>query len=362
MAMPADLDPQVMWRAVVARDPRAEGRFVYAVVSTGVYCRPTCASRRPLRDRVRFFASPDDAERAGFRPCERCRPRDPSPRRDVVAAVEKACRVIASSDGCPRAGDLARAVGVSPSALGRAFRRVLGITAKEYAHAYRLGRLQALLRGAPTVTAAIYDAGFGSGSRVYERSVQLLGMTPAAYRAGAPGVRIRVALSPCPLGWIGVASSDKGICAIDLGDSKREVLDRLRARFPRAVLEPQDEALREHVRRVVRFIREPRDSLALPLDVRGTAFQRRVWRALQDVPVGATTTYGRLARKLGIPRGSRAVAQACGANPLAIAIPCHRVVREDGGLGGYRWGVEKKARLLAAERRAAVPRGKMRSG
>lgn len=343
-------DDDARWRAVLARDGRADGRFVYAVRTTGIYCRPTCPSRRPDRRHVALLPSREEAERAGFRPCKRCRP-DAAVAGDAgAAAVRRACALIDGAEEPPALADLAQAVGMSRFHFHRVFKRVVGLTPGEYAAARRVERLRRELEDGAPVTAAIYDAGFGSSSRVYETAAGTLGMTPAAFRAGAPGRRIRFALARTWLGCLLVAATERGICTIELGDAPEALRERLAARFPRARLEEGGPELDAWVERVAALVAEPGRGADLPLDVRGTAFQHRVWRALQDIPPGATRSYAELARSLDAPRAARAVARACASNPVAVAIPCHRVVRDDGGLGGYRWGLERKRALLERER------------
>ena len=344
-------DPR--WTAVVARDHRADGTFYYSVDTTGVYCRPSCASRQANPKHVRFHSTTADAERAGFRPCRRCRPDQPPLERLHAAKVANICRVIEASDETPSLADLAQRAGLSPYHFHRVFKAVTGVTPKAYAAAHRTERVRnELEKGSKTVTQAIYDAGFNSGGRFYETSNQLLGMTPTDYRAGGADTEIHFAVGECSLGSILVAQSAKGVCAIMLGDDPDSLVRDLQDRFPRATLVGGDAAFDDIVSKVVGFVERPALGLDLPLDVRGTAFQQRVWLALREIPVGSTASYTEIAARIGAPKGARAVAQACGANPLAVAIPCHRVVRTDGSLSGYRWGVERKRKLLKRERAA----------
>jgi AraC family transcriptional regulator of adaptative response/methylated-DNA-[protein]-cysteine methyltransferase len=340
-------DPR--WAAVVARDPKADGRFFYSVKSTGVYCRPSCAARTPRPENVAFHASAEAAQRAGFRPCKRCRPDQPPRAQRDAATVEALCRFIDAADELPTLAQLAQHAGLSPYHLHRRFKAVTGLTPKAYAAERRADRVRRELARSDTVTGAIYDAGFNSSGRFYAQADRMLGMTPARYRAGGAEAEIRFAVGECSLGSILVAGSDRGVCAILLGDDPDALVRDLQDRFPQARLIGGDAAFEQWVARVVGFVEAPGLGLDLPLDVRGTAFQQRVWRALQEIPPGSTASYSEIALRIGAPKSVRAVAQACGANPLAVAIPCHRVVRQDGGLSGYRWGVARKRALLARE-------------
>lgn len=338
------------WRSVASRDRAADGTFVYAVSTTGVYCRPSCPARTAKPSNVRFFDSPAQAEAAGFRACLRCRPAGESQTEASAALAAQVCRLIEESDTVPKLADLAKAVGLSPHHLHRTFKAATGLTPREWAAASRARRVRSELRdGSNSVTGAIYGAGFGSSSRFYEKADAVLGMTPSAYRQGGEDTDIRFAVAQCSLGAILVAQSARGVCAISLGDDPDELVVELQAQFPNANLIGADAAFERLVAQVVGFVEAPQVGLDLPLDIRGTAFQRRVWQALMQVPVGSTVTYSDVARQIGQPTAVRAVAQACGANRLAVAIPCHRVVRVGGGLSGYRWGVDRKRRLLDAE-------------
>ena len=343
-----ELDPR--WAAVVARDRRADGTFYYSVETTGVYCRPSCPSRRASPKNVRFHQTTADAERAGFRPCRRCKPDQPPLEQVHAATIARICRVIETAEEPPRLAALAERAGLSPYHFHRVFKAVTGVTPRAYAAAQRTVRVRRELetRG-KSVTEAIYDAGFSSGGRFYATSDQLLGMTPTDYRAGGADLVIRFAVGECSLGSILVAQSAKGVCAILLGDDPEGLVRDLQDRFPRATLVGGDTAFESTVARVIGLVDAPARGLDLPLDVRGTAFQHRVWQALRDIPAGSTATYTEIADRIGAPNAARAVAQACGANPLAVAIPCHRVVRTDGSLSGYRWGVDRKRRLLEKE-------------
>ena len=348
--VPADQDPR--WRAVMARDARADGAFVYSVRSTGVYCRPSCPARRAKPANVKFHASPKDAERAGFRPCKRCKPDEVGLKERHAAIVATICRFIESAERIPSLDELARKVRMSPHHFHRVFKSVSGLTPHAYARDVRATRVRNALVRERSVTHAIYDAGFNTNSRFYAASDRMLGMKPSAYRAGGADMTIRFAVGECSLGSILVAQSERGICAILLGDDPDALLRELEQRFPRATLIGGDAAFEDLVAKVVGLIEAPAVGLDLPLDVRGTAFQQRVWRALQKIPAGHTVSYAELAKTIGAPKAVRAVASACAANAIAVAIPCHRVVRKGGGLSGYRWGVERKRTLL--EREAAA--------
>ena len=342
-------DPR--WAAVLARDPSADGRFVESVATTGVYCRPSCAARRARPEHVAFHATTADAERAGFRPCLRCRPDRPPRVEQHAATVARLCRLIESADEAPGLDALAQQAGLSVYHLHRVFKAATGLTPKAYAAAHRAHRMRAELGRSDTVTEAIYGAGYNSNGRFYAQSNDLLGMTPSRYRAGGADTDIRFAIGECSLGSILVAASEIGVCAILIGDDPDALAHDLQDRFPRAELIGGDAAFEQLVAKVVGLVEAPGVGLDLPLDVRGTAFQQRVWQALRDIPAGRTVSYTDLARRIGAPKSVRAVAQACGANPLAVAIPCHRVVRNDGALAGYRWGVERKRTLLERETR-----------
>ncbi len=324
------------WEAVRRRDPAADGRFVYSVRSTGVYCRPSCAARLARRENVSFHASCAEAESAGFRPCKRCRPNERTLAERQAAIVARACRLIVEAEEPPSLGDLAQSAGMSPFHFHRVFKKVAGLTPKAYAAAHRANRVRDELTRSASVTEAIYDAGFNSSGRFYAAAAQLLGMTPMRFRSGAPGQEIRFAVGECSLGAILVAASEKGVCAILLGDDPDALVRDLQDRFPRARLIGGDAGFERWVATVVGFVEAPRIGLDLPLDLRGTAFQQRVWRALADIPPGSTASYAEVAERIGAPKAVRAVAQACAANPLAVAIPCHRVVRRDGEISGYR--------------------------
>ncbi|MDP4004212.1 bifunctional DNA-binding transcriptional regulator/O6-methylguanine-DNA methyltransferase Ada [Methylobacterium sp. NEAU K] len=337
------------WAALAARDRRADGTFVYAVRTTGVYCRPSCASRAARPENVAFYPGCAEAEAAGFRPCRRCRPNEPGLAERRSEAVARACRLIDSTETMPSLADLARAAGLSAYHFHRVFKAATGVTPKAYAAARRAEALAARLPGAATVTEALYGAGYNAASRFYEGGAGRLGMAPSAYRKGGIGIRMRFGVGNCALGAILVAATDAGVCAILLGDEPEPLVRDLQDRFPEAEIEGGDPAFEAWMARVIGLVEAPGGGLDLPLDIRGTAFQQRVWEALRRIPVGSTATYAEIARAIGAPTAMRAVAQACGANPLAVAIPCHRVVRSDGSLSGYRWGVARKRDLLARE-------------
>jgi AraC family transcriptional regulator, regulatory protein of adaptative response / methylated-DNA-[protein]-cysteine methyltransferase len=343
-------DPR--WAAVMARDAKADGAFFYAVKTTGVYCRPSCGARTPRPENVAFYRTAADAERAGFRACKRCRPDRGSLSEQHATRVAELCRFIERAEQPPTLEALADRAGLSAYHLHRVFKKVTGLTPKAYAAAHRAQRVRQQLARSGTVTDAIYDAGYNSNGRFYGESNQVLGMTPTRYRAGGTDTRIRFAVGECSLGAILVAQTDRGVCAILMGDDPDALVRDLQDRFPQAELIGGDAAFEELIAKVVGFVETPALGLDLPLDVRGTAFQQRVWRALRRVPSGKTVSYAELAKRIGSPKSVRAVAQACAANPLAVAIPCHRVVRSDGGLSGYRWGVERKQALLEREAKA----------
>jgi AraC family transcriptional regulator of adaptative response/methylated-DNA-[protein]-cysteine methyltransferase len=341
------------WEALETRDARMDGVFYYAVVSTGVYCRPTCPSRRPRRENVVFFQRRDAAERAGFRPCRRCKPERERARDARSELVEKICRHLERHlDEAVTLEGLSRELGLSPFHLQRTFKAATGISPRAYADFCRLESFKAELREGRSVTTALYEAGYGSTSRLYERAASQLGMTPTAYRRGGAGVAIRYDVLETPLGLLLIGATAKGICAIQMGDSRSALEESLHAEFPAAdcqrdpvFLKRWEESLREHLDGRLH-------KLDLPLDIQATAFQRRVWEYLQTIPYGRTQSYGEIARALKQPRAARAVARACASNPVAVVIPCHRVVRGDGDTGGYRWGAERKRKLLEMERRA----------
>jgi AraC family transcriptional regulator of adaptative response/methylated-DNA-[protein]-cysteine methyltransferase len=337
------------WAAVAARSPAADGAFVYSVKTTGVYCRPSCAARLARPENVRFHATCAEAEQAGFRACKRCQPNQPSRVEQHAAKVADLCRLIENAEQVPSLDELAQHAGLSAHHLHRLFKAITGVTPKGYAAAHRAKRVRQHLDRSNSVTEAIYDAGYSSNGRFYEESNQVLGMTPTKYRAGGVNTEIRFAIGECSLGSILVAQSERGVCAILLGDDPEQLARELQDRFPQANLIGGDAEFERLVARVVGFVEAPKLGLDLPLDLRGTAFQQRVWQALREIPAGETASYAEIANRIGSSKSVRAVAQACGANALAVAIPCHRVVRTDGGLSGYRWGVERKRALLDRE-------------
>ena len=346
-ADPGIEDADARWDAVLARDADADGTFVFAVRTTRIYCRPGCPARRPKRRNVVFFETPAAAAAAGFRPCRRCRPNQGTPRAE---AVIRACQLIAESETPPNLDRLAAMSGMSRFHFHRLFKRELGVTPKQYADAWRHARLRESLPSAASVTEAIYGAGYESPARFYEQARFALGMPPGDYKAGGRGQAIWYALADSALGRVLVAGTARGLCAIFFGDADAALEAELRIRFENARLVAADETMRECVAETAAFIDMPKGVFHLPLDIQGTAFQQKVWAALRDIPFGETATYSDIARKIGAPSATRAVANACGANPAAVAIPCHRVLRSDGGLGGYRWGVARKRTLLQRER------------
>ncbi len=343
-------DPR--WAAVVSRDPAADGKFFYSVETTGVYCRPSCGARLARPENVRFHATRVDAERAGFRPCKRCKPDQPALAEPHAAKVAEICRLIQGAERVPGLEELASHAGLSTYHFHRVFKAVTGLTPRAYAAAYRAERVRNGLDRGATVTEAIFDAGYNSNARFYEEADQVLGMTPSNYRAGGANTAMRFAIGECSLGSILVAISARGVCAILLGDDPDALARDLQDRFPHANLIGGDREFEQLVAKVVGFVEFPGVGLDLPLDVRGTAFQQRVWQALRKIPVGSTVSYTDIAKRIGSPKAVRAVGQACAANTLAVAIPCHRVVKNDGALSGYRWGVERKRALLQREARA----------
>lgn len=340
-------DPR--WAAVVARDPRADSQFVYAVKTTGIYCRPSSLARLPKPQNVEFFDTAEEAEAAGYRPSRRVSKDQTEVAAQHAATVAAACRQIEASDSLPALNDLAETAGLSAFHFHRVFKAATGLTPKGYAAAHRSRRVRQRLADGGSVTEALYDAGFNSNSRFYESADQLLGMKPGDFRAAGQNNDIRFAVGQCSLGAILVAQSERGICAILLGDDPHQLVCDLQDQFRRANLIGADAKFEQLIAHVVGFIEAPAIGLDLPLDVRGTAFQERVWQALREIPVGSTASYADIALRIGSPKAVRAVAQACGANSLAVAIPCHRVVRSDGNLSGYRWGVERKRELLERE-------------
>ena len=345
-------DEEMLWQAVMARDAARDGTFVFAVRSTGVYCRPSCPSRRPRRDQVCFFATPAEARAAGFRPCKRCAPDDPLPPPQMW--VLKVCRLLEEAGRPLPLSDLSRAVGTSPSHLTRGFKSALGVTPRQYGEALRRQVLRQELRAGNSVTAAVYAAGYGSPARMYAGGAVTLGTTPHHYRMGGKGMDITYTLVDSPLGRLLVAGTSQGICFLSMGDEDGVMLEALRQEYPQAQIRPAGEEMRAWVSEVLAYLRgELPDVSHLPLDVQATAFQLRVWEELRRIPPGETRTYAQVAEALGNPKAVRAVARACATNPVSLVTPCHRVVRGDGSLAGYRWGVSRKRRLLEQEKQTA---------
>lgn len=359
---PSRLDPQQLWAAVLSRDSSFDGRFVYAVRSTGVYCRPTCPSRRPRQSQAVFFTVPEDASRAGYRPCRRCRPDMPDGDAELVRrACEYIDECIGDRNSVPSLTELTDAVGVGASRLLRVFKRETGLSPAQYARGKRLGRFKAEVRAGSSVSNAMYDAGYGSSSRLYENAAEQLGMTPASYRKGGAGAVIRYIVTESELGGLLVAGTSTGVCAVKLGDDHDVLIAELAEEFPAAEIsrveftghEPEPGGLRSWTGAILEYLEGRRLDIELPLDVLATAFQWRVWRRLQAIPAGETRTYHQLAEELEKPTASRAVGRACATNPVAPIVPCHRAIRKDGGLAGYRWGLHRKEALLEMERRQA---------
>ncbi len=337
------------YAAVATRDKAFDGKFVYSVATTGIYCRPSCPSRQAKRENVAFHKTPADAETAGFRPCKRCTPNAASLDDQHTRLVADACRLIEAAEEAPTLETLAAHVDVSPYHFHRLFKAATGVTPKAYAIAQRQQRLRDTLKRSASVTEAIHEAGFNSSGRFYANSDEVLGMTPTTFRTGGKDTTLRFAVGTSSLGAILVAASDKGIAAILLGDDPQALVRDLEDRFPKAELIGGDRVFEDVVAKVIALIEAPGQDFDLPLDVRGTAFQHRVWQALREIPAGTTASYAEIAERIGMPKAVRAVAAACAANRLAVAIPCHRVVRNDGALSGYRWGVERKRTLIARE-------------
>jgi len=343
-------EDRARWTAVVARDRQADGEFVYAVRSTGIYCRPSCPSRKPTRSRVEFFATPSDAEREGFRACKRCHPKDAASVDPWTEKIQRACVYLANVEGQPSLTTLARRVGGSPYHLQRNFKRIVGVTPREFADASRLKKIKRRLRDGADVTSAVLDAGYGSSSRFYERAGQRLGMSPSRYRNGGAQTSISYTIAASALGKLLVAATDRGVCAISLGRSERDLEVALKDEYPAATISRDRGRLAKWTSQVLDHLNGRQPRLDLPLDVRATAFQWQVWTALTEIPRGETRSYRDVAAAIGRPGAVRAVARACATNPVALAIPCHRVVPVAGGVGGYRWGVERKKKLLDQER------------
>ena len=347
--------PSRYWQAVKQRRSTADGSFVYAVRSTGIYCRPSCPSKRPHPGRIVFFSGPREAERAGYRACRRCRPEAPHPQSEAAQLVRRICQKIDETLATdPEARltleELSRSFGLKPHKMERVFQRILGITPRQFTDAQRMTQLKSKLQKGEKVTAAMYDAGYGSSSRLYERAHGQMGMTPAAYRRGGEGMTIGYTIATCPLGRVLVAATQRGVSAVYLGDSDHPLKKALAKEYPRAEIRQDAAGIGQWVRGILRHLRGQEPHIDLPLDVQATAFQRRVWEELQRIPYGSTKSYTEVARAIGKPKAIRAVARACATNPVSIVVPCHRVVREDGNLAGYRWGLERKKTLLSRER------------
>ncbi len=346
-------DYESHWQAVLTKDARFDGRFVFAVSSTGIYCRPSCGSRRPRRENVSFFQLPEAAEQAGFRPCLRCHPRNARVIEPQIQMAREVCRIIEQNEGEPiTLATLSEQVGVSSFHLQRTFKSIMGITPQRYAEAYRVNRFKQGVRKGEAITTAIYDAGFGSSSRLYERASSQLGMTPATYGKGGRGAVITYAIVKAPLGRLLVAATNKGVCSVMLGDSDAALEANLFNEFPAAEIRHDEEPLRSSLNAIVEHLKSKSPHIDLPLDIRATAFQRQVWEQLRAIPYGQTHSYSEVAKAIGQEKAVRAVARACATNPVALVIPCHRVIREDKSLGGYRWGLERKKKLLETEHKA----------
>jgi AraC family transcriptional regulator of adaptative response/methylated-DNA-[protein]-cysteine methyltransferase len=342
------------WQAVQARDASWDGLFYYAVKTTGVYCRPGCASRQPKRENVLFFALPEAARQAGFRACLRCKPDQVAIRDPQAELIQSVCRLIDQQiEEPPNFAAVSEQVKQSQFHLQRLFKKLMGITPHQYAEARRADQFKTRVKSGQSVTEAMYDAGYGSSSRLYEKAAAQLGMTPATYRKGGKGMKINYTIAECPLGLLLVAATDKGICSVTLGNQKEKLSEDLHAEFPQADIARDQESLQTQVSTLLKHLAGQEPHPALPLDVQGTAFQKRVWEELRRIPYGQTASYGEVARRIGQPTATRAVARACATNPAALVTPCHRVVRETGELGGYRWGVERKRQLLEKERKTS---------
>jgi AraC family transcriptional regulator, regulatory protein of adaptative response / methylated-DNA-[protein]-cysteine methyltransferase len=342
-----------LWQAVVAKDARFDGQFVFAVSSTGVYCRPSCPSRRAHRERVKFFELPEAAEQAGFRACLRCQPQRVRIMDPQIELVQRVCRLLNSNENeSLKLAELATQAGVSQFHLQRTFKRVMGISPRQYLAARKIDNFKTLVRKGETVTTSLYESGFNSSSRLYEHAAEELGMTPATYSRGGRGVNISYTITASPMGRLLVAVTERGVCSVRMADSDAELEKDLREEFPNAQLKRDDSALRESVQKILNHLEQNEPRLDLPLDIKATAFQRKVWEHLRAIPYGETVSYGDVAKALGKPGAVRAVGRACATNPVALVIPCHRVVREDKTLGGYRWGLDRKQKLLEHERRA----------
>lgn len=347
-------EQEAKWNAVLARDARCDGQFVFAVSSTRIYCRPSCPSRRPRRENVSFFQLPEAAERAGFRPCLRCHPRETQAYDTHVAMTQRVCQLIRDNQGEPMTlARLSEQLGVSSFHLQRTFKSIMGISPSQFAEECRINRFRKSVRNGGAITQAIYDAGYGSSSRLYEGAASQLGMTPATYGKGGRGAVINYAIVECHLGQLLVAATTKGVCSVKLGDTKEQLVTDLTNEFPAAEIRFDEKPLGSWVRTVVDYLSHKTPHIDLPLDIQATAFQRQVWEQLRAIPYGETHSYAQVAKALGQDKAVRAVARACATNPVALVIPCHRVIREDSSLGGYRWGLERKKQLLKEEKEHA---------
>jgi AraC family transcriptional regulator, regulatory protein of adaptative response / methylated-DNA-[protein]-cysteine methyltransferase len=354
MNAPPPLTEAARWEGVLRKDAALDGAYLFAVKTTGIFCRPSCPSRAPKRGNVSFFDTATAARAAGFRACLRCAPEGLSKREQQTQAILQACRVIESSAERVSLSALAQQVGLSPSHFHRVFKEVTGVTPHDYFKARQIAQIGASLKNTASVTTALYDAGFNSSGRFYENTDAMLGMKPKAYQAGGAGEMIRASVRTCALGLVLVAATLRGVCTIEFGNDAAELLQRLSARFPHATIIGEDAQFNTWLETLLAHIRLPQHALDLPLDVRGTVFQQQVWNALQSIPLGETVSYAEVAERIGKPKAVRAVATACASNVLALAIPCHRVVRGNGELSGYRWGVERKRALLEAESSSRV--------
>lgn len=339
------------WRLIASRSKKADGDFVYAVLTTMIYCRPSCGSRHAKRENMRIYSHSTDAELDGYRPCKRCQP-DTTLENEIELKIARACQFIHQSEIEPCLAEIAASAQLSPYHFHRQFKAHMGITPKAYFKAFRAGRLRQELKTSSTITSAIYDAGYGSNSRFYEQSDQVLGMTPGVYKKGGEAMMIYFAVGVWSLGHILVAQTQKGICSILLGDEAEQLINELEDEFPNAELIGGDKSFETVVAQVVAFVEQPGTKFNLPLDIQGTAFQQKVWQALREIPLGTTISYSELAQKIGQPSAVRAAATACARNKIAIAIPCHRVVRQNGDLSGYRWGIERKRSVLSSEQKS----------
>lgn len=337
------------WQAVVDNDRRADSIFYYGVITTGIFCRPHCTSRLPNRENIVFFDTPKDALAAGFRPCRRCRPESAAPEDQIRQKIVHACRLLEQDKTPPKLIDLANEAGLSPYHFHRVFKKIIGITPKQYASTHRSERLKRELAAGRSVTDAIYSSGYSSNSTMYTQSQQRLAMKPKEYRKGGAGLSIRYGIAECRLGWILVAATDRGVCAIEFADTPDELPSMIRNRFPQAEIVEGEQSFSVLLHDVIQFIDSPRRENQLPLDIQGTAFQQQVWAILQEIQPGETLSYTEVAEKLGRPEAIRAVARACAANKIAVAIPCHRVLSKAGKLCGYKWGIERKEKLLQNE-------------